>query len=242
MKKAKLRPVTWLNPLLLEFPDPETVDSDGIVAVGGDMTPERLLVAYKSGIFPWYNHGDEPILWWSPDPRMVLYPDELKVSKSMRPYFNQQKFKVTYNKCFEKVMRNCMNTSRDGQSGSWINEDMISAYSVLNRWGFAHSVEVWSEDTLVGGLYGIAWGRVFFGESMFAHQSNASKFGFISFVQTIKSLGIQLIDCQQETPHLTSLGGRVISRTDFLTIIRTNEVEHHILKGVDFNSMSIKKI
>ena len=235
-------PISWLNPLLLDFPDPEQVDSDGIIAVGGDMTPERLLVAYKNGIFPWYNFESEPILWWSPDPRMVLFPDELKVSKSMRPLFNQKKFTVTYNQEFEKVMRHCMNTARDGQDGSWINEEMIAAYSTLNRWGFAHSVEVWQDGDMVGGLYGISWGRVFFGESMFAHVPNASKFGFISFVQIIKSLGIQLIDCQQETPHLTSLGGRTIPRSAFLKTLRANEHEAHLLRNVDFNSISLKNI
>lgn len=229
--------ISWLNPLLLDFPDPETVDSDGVIAVGGDMTPERLLVAYQNGIFPWYNITDEPILWWSPDPRMVLFPDELKVSKSMRPLFNQKKFSVTYNQHFEKVMRHCMNTPRDGQDGSWINEEMIRAYSTLNKWGFAHSVEVWEGDNLVGGLYGISWGRVFFGESMFAHVSNASKFGFISFVQKLKALGFQLIDCQQETPHLTSLGGYVIPRSAFLKMIRENKNQAHLLKDVDLNTM-----
>ena len=221
--------IPWLSAHLLQCPEPEQVNSDGIIAAGGDMTPEWLLLAYKKGIFPWYNHGVEPILWWSPDPRMVLFPNELKVSKSMRPLFNQKKFRVTYNQEFEKVMRSCMQTPRHGQAGSWINEDMIAAYSALNQRGFAHSVEVWEGDELVGGLYGIAWGRVFFGESMFAFVSNASKFGFITFVEKLKDLGCQLIDCQQETPHLTSLGGRTIQRSEFLKIIRGNENEKHML-------------
>ena len=230
-------PISWLNPMLLDFPDPETVDSDGIIAVGGDMTPERLLAAYKNGIFPWYNIDYEPILWWSPDPRMVLLPDELKVSKSMRPLFNQQKFKVTYNQCFENVMRNCMNMNRNGQSGTWINDDMVAAYTTLNRWGFAHSVEVWDGEELVGGLYGISWGRIFFGESMFAYKSNASKFGFISVVQKLKALGFQLIDCQQETAHLTSLGGKIIPRSEFLKLIKANKEEGHLLENIDLNSI-----
>ncbi len=234
-----MSPVSWLNPLLLDFPDPEKVDSDGVIAIGGDMTPERLLSAYKNGIFPWYNIGYEPILWWSPDPRMVLFPDELKVSKSMRPLFNQKKFRITYNQYFEKIMRNCMNTNREGQGGSWINEEMIEAYTALNHWGFAHSVEVWEGDDLVGGLYGVSWGRVFFGESMFASKSNASKFGFISFVQKLKALGFQLIDCQQETGHLTSLGGKIIPRSDFLKIIKTNKDEEHLLKDMDLNSITL---
>jgi leucyl/phenylalanyl-tRNA---protein transferase len=222
--------IPWLPKFIRRFPDPEQVDSDDVIAIGGDMTPEWLLLAYQKGIFPWYNkeHG-EPILWWSPNPRMVLFPNELKVSKSMRPLFNQKKFRVTYSQHFEKVMRACMDTPRHGQGGSWINEDMIAAYSELNKRGFAHSVEVWQGDELVGGLYGISWGRVFFGESMFSHVSNASKFGFISFVQILRELGFQLIDCQQETVHLTSLGGRVISRTEFLKLIRANENEPHLL-------------
>ena len=223
--------VPFLQKTLLSFPEPERADEDGIVAIGGDITPEWLLLAYRKGIFPWYNEGETPILWWSPDPRMVLFPEELKVSKSMRPLFNQKKFTVTYNQQFEKVMRNCMDKTRDEQDGSWINEDMIAAYSVLNQRGFAHSVEVWAGDELVGGLYGMAWGRVFFGESMFAHVSNASKFGFISFVEKLKTLGFQLIDCQQETVHLTSLGGRAIERSEFMTIIRANENEPHLFNG-----------
>ncbi len=222
--------IPWLPKYRCQFPDPEQVDSDGVIAIGGDMTPEWLLLAYQKGIFPWYNkEDDEPILWWSPDPRMVLFPNELKVSKSMRPLFNQKKFRVTYNEHFEKVMRACMETPRFGQGGSsWINEDMIAAYSALHQRGFAHSVEVWQGDELVGGLYGISWGRVFFGESMFSYVSNASKFGFISFVEILRGLGVQLIDCQQETAHLTSLGGRVISRAEFLKMIRANENEGHI--------------
>jgi leucyl/phenylalanyl-tRNA---protein transferase len=223
--------IPWLSKYVRRFPDPEKVSSpEGIIAAGGDMTPEWLLLAYKKGIFPWYNKGHEPILWWSPDPRMVLFPTELKVAKSMRPLFNQKKFTVTYNQCFEQVMLSCKETSRRGQfSPSWINEDMIAAYSVLNQRGFAHSVEVWEGDKLVGGLYGISWGRIFFGESMFAHVSNASKFGFISFVQKLTELGFQLIDCQQETAHLTSLGGRIVSRSEFLKIVRANEKETHLL-------------
>jgi leucyl/phenylalanyl-tRNA---protein transferase len=223
----------WLSPTQIYFPHSDTFDTPDVVAVGGDLSPERLLLAYSLGIFPWYNEGDEPIMWWCPDPRLVLYPDELKVSKSMRPFFNQEKFKVTYNVDFQRVMRTCMlNDRKDQDGGSWINEDMIAAYTILHKAGFAHSVEVWEGDELVGGLYGVAYGRIFYGESMFSKVSNASKFGFISFVQKIKAMGIVLIDCQQETAHLTSLGARVISRDLFLEAIKNNENEPQILRGL----------
>jgi leucyl/phenylalanyl-tRNA---protein transferase len=225
-------PVMWLSPTQIYFPHSDTFDTPDVVAVGGDLSPERLLLAYSLGIFPWYNEGDEPILWWCPDPRLVLYPDELKVSKSMRPFFNQAKFKVTYNVDFQQVMRSCMLNDRKNQDGSsWINEDMIAAYTVLHKAGFAHSIEVWEGEELVGGLYGVAYGRIFYGESMFSKVSNASKFGFISFVQKIKEMGIELIDCQQETAHLTSLGARVISRGLFLEAIKKNENAPQILRG-----------
>jgi leucyl/phenylalanyl-tRNA---protein transferase len=225
-------PVMWLSPIQIYFPHSDTFDTPDVVAVGGDLSPERLLLAYSLGIFPWYNEGDEPIMWWCPDPRLVLYPDELKVSKSMRPFFNQEKFKVTYNIDFQRVMRTCMLNDRKNQDGgSWINEDMIAAYTVLHKAGFAHSVEVWEGEELVGGLYGVAYGRIFYGESMFSKVSNASKFGFISFVQKVKEMGIELIDCQQETAHLTSLGARVISRDLFLEAIKKNENAPQILRG-----------
>jgi leucyl/phenylalanyl-tRNA---protein transferase len=225
-------PVMWLSPTQIYFPHSDTFDTPDVVAVGGDLSPERLLLAYSLGIFPWYNEGDEPIMWWCPDPRLVLYSDELKVSKSMRPFFNQAKFKVTYNVDFQRVMRTCMLNDRKNQDGtSWINEDMIVAYTMLHKAGFAHSVEVWEGEELVGGLYGVAYGRIFYGESMFSKVSNASKFGFISFVQKIREMGIELIDCQQETAHLTSLGARVISRSEFLEVVKKNENAPQILRG-----------
>jgi leucyl/phenylalanyl-tRNA---protein transferase len=220
----------WLNPFRNDFPDPERSPSKDIIAAGGDLSPARLLEAYKNGIFPWYNE-DEPILWWSPDPRMVLLPSNLKVAKSMRPLFNQQKFKVTYNTCFHQVMTNCRENDRKGQYGdSWINDEMIESYAVLNDWGYAHSVEVWEDGTLVGGLYGIAIGKLFFGESMFTKVSNASKYGFISLVEELKKRDFQLIDCQQETQHLTSLGGQMLSRKEFMTYVKNNSEERLILK------------
>ena len=214
-------PAMWLSTNDIYFPNPDYFDTPDVVAVGGNMSPERLLLAYSLGIFPWYNEGEE-ILWWSPDPRMVLFPDELKVSKSMRPFFNQKKFEVTYNSDFQSIMKGCMNQSRDGQDGTWINKDMIKAYTELHRQGHAHSVEVWENGEIVGGLYGISVGKVFFGESMFAKVPNASKYGFIIFVQKLKESGFMLIDCQQETRHLASLGARLISREEFYAILKKN--------------------
>ncbi len=204
-------------------------DHNGILAVGGDLSPERLLTAYTWGIFPWFNEG-EPIIWWSPDPRFVLFPDELKVSKSMRPYFNQKKFTVTLDTQFEAVMRGCQTTPRQWQyGGTWITEDMVAAYVRLHELGYAHSVEVWKAEELVGGLYGVALGKVFFGESMFARETNASKFGFITIVKKLQEKGFQLIDCQQETNHLRSLGARAIDRKEFLAILQKNQAEETLV-------------
>jgi leucyl/phenylalanyl-tRNA---protein transferase len=214
----------WLPDDKILFPHPSLAEEDGLLAAGGDLSPSRVLFAYQKGIFPWYNEG-EPILWWSPDPRMVLFPKALKISKSMRPYFNQSKFSVTYNQCFEQVIRTCSQQLRNGQSGTWIIEDMINAYCQLHELGFAQSVEVWQADRLVGGLYGIALGKCFFGESMFTNVPNASKFGFISFVQKLEQADFQLIDCQQETKHLASMGAAPISRTLFLAYLSKNETE-----------------
>jgi leucyl/phenylalanyl-tRNA---protein transferase len=220
-------PAIWLSPTEIYFPNPKSFDTPDVVAVGGDLEPERLLLAYSLGIFPWYNEEEEPILWWSPDPRMVLFPDELKISKSMRPYFNQNKFRVTYNQDFKGVMQNCRVNKREGQSGgTWITESLIKSYSALFEMGYAQSVEVWEGDEMVGGLYGVRLGEIFFGESMFAKVPNASKFGFISFVKQLITEGVKLIDCQQETPHLTSLGGRVISREDFYKILDAADLKN----------------
>ena len=200
-------PVFWLHEAELVFPHPSLADPTGVLAIGGDLRPERLLLAYQNGIFPWFNPGEE-IMWWSPDPRFVLFPDELKVSRSMRPYFNQQKFGLSYDQAFPEVMQSCQTVNRlaQGQLGTWITESMLEAYIHLHELGYAHSVEVWEGKELVGGLYGVALGKVFFGESMFAKRSNASKFGFISLVRRLKEEGYTLIDCQQETRHLGSLG------------------------------------
>lgn len=199
----------------LIFPSAEHTTHKGIVAIGGDLSPERLILAYKNGIFPWYNEGD-PIIWWSLDPRMVLFPTKLKVSKSMRPLFNQEKFRVTFNQDFSRVIQECKDIYRPGQGGTWISQDMMYAYINLHQLGWAKSVEVWENGQLIGGLYGVQVGKVFCGESMFAHKTNASKFGFISLVKKLQVEGVELIDCQQETEHLRSLGAESISKSDFL--------------------------
>lgn len=199
----------------LWFPPVEYAEEDGLLAVDGDLSPERLLLAYKSGIFPWYN-DDDPILWWSPNPRMVLYPTELKVSKSMQQVLRSNRFKVTFDTAFEQVIASCANALRDGQPGTWIVPDMIAAYTTLHHMGFAHSVEVWREGGLVGGLYGVGLGKVFCGESMFSLESNASKVGFITLVKWLQPQGFQFVDCQTHTPHLESLGARQISREQFI--------------------------
>ena len=209
----------------ISFPPPELANEDGILAIGGDLSPRRLILAYSIGLFPWFNPGD-PILWWSPDPRFVLFPEKLKVSKSMRPYFNQKKFKVTYDTCFKTIMQSCQQQYRKSQGGgTWITDEMIASYTKLNKKGIAHSVEVWQDEKLVGGLYGIALGKIFYGESMFAKVSNASKFGFISLVRKLVDWNYWLIDCQQETRHLGSLGAELIERDTFLDFMKKNALE-----------------
>ncbi len=211
------------------FPSPEMANSEGILAVGGDLSPERLIFAYQHGIFPWFT-DNEPILWWSPDPRFVLFPRELKIAKSMRPYFNQQKFQVTFDKAFEQVIRQCQKPRKGQWAGStWITKGMIEAYQSLHDLGYAHSVEVWDGEKLVGGLYGVSLGKCFFGESMFAKTNNASKYGFIVLVKKLEQLGFQLIDCQQQTKHLGNLGARAIARSAFLDFLKENENEETLV-------------
>lgn len=203
----------------LFFPPADEADEDGILAVGGDLSPERLQLAYKNGIFPWFD-DDEPILWWSPNDRMVLFPDEFVVSKSMRNILNRGVFKVTFNQNFKEVISNCSSIKRDGQRGTWITDQMIEAYTKLNEMGIAKSVEVWQEGVLVGGLYGIDLEHVFCGESMFSKVSNASKVAFVSLVRKLKEENYKLLDCQVHNDHLESLGAREISREDFMKILK----------------------
>lgn len=209
---------------MLYFPHPNLTTSEGILAIGGDLSMERLLLAYRWGIFPWYNN-DEPILWWHPNPRFVLYPDNLKISKSMRPYFNKAKFTISYNTHFEHVIDSCQKINRKGQDDTWITSDMKTAYINLHKKGYAHSVEVWEKDRFVGGLYGISIGKIFYGESMFSLVPNASKFGFISLVQMLNKNQFVLIDCQQETRLLKSLGAGFITREKFMTHLRKNMLQ-----------------
>ena len=204
----------------LVFPPVNQANRDGILAIGGDLSPERLQLAYKSGIFPWFEEG-EPIMWWSPNPRMVLFLDELIISKSMRNILNRNVFTVTFNQNFRDVISNCQNIKRDGQNGTWITNDMIEAYCKLNDLGIAKSVEVWQNKKLVGGLYGIDLGHVFCGESMFSLVSNASKVAFIALVNQLKEANYKLLDCQVYNPHLESLGCREIDRTHFMIIVNS---------------------
>ena len=210
----------YLSPALF-FPPVSEANKDGILAIGGDLTPARLQLAYKSGIFPWFEDG-EPIMWWSPNPRMVLFLDELIVSKSMRNILNRNIFKITFNQNFRDVISNCQNIKREGQNGTWITNDMIEAYCELHQLGIAKSIEVWQNDILVGGLYGINLGHVFCGESMFSKVSNASKVAFIALVNQLKKENYKLLDCQVYNPHLESLGCREINRIDFMEILNSN--------------------
>jgi len=200
-----------------KFPPVETADEDGLLAIGGELSVERLIDAYNHGIFPWYD-ASQPVLWWSPDPRMVLFPQKLKVSKSMKKLILNNAFEVTFNRDFKAVIENCANIWRQGQNGTWITEEIQKAYLELHRLGIAHSVEVWDGNNLVGGLYGIYLEdkKVFCGESMFSTVSNASKYGFIKLVEKLRVDGVKLIDCQIYTPHLESLGAEEISRKEFL--------------------------
>lgn len=199
----------------LIFPDPTLAENDGLLAIGGDLSFERLTLAYQNGIFPWFNE-DDPVLWYSPPKRFVLFPGEIKISKSMRQLMGSKKFSVTYNQDFESVINNCAIAKREGQDGTWINSLMIEAYISLHQKGFAHSIEVWEANELVGGLYGVLMNKVFCGESMFAKKSNASKTALIWLCQ---NANIKLIDCQVYTAHLESLGAKMISRKDFLEFL-----------------------
>jgi len=203
----------------LWFPPVEQSAADGLLAIGGDLSTERLLLAYRSGIFPWYN-DDEPPLWWSPDPRFILFPEELYMSKSMQQLFKRRTFKITMNNAFTEVIRNCGRQKRKGQNGTWITAEIEEAYTQLHKLGYAVSVEAWKDNELVGGLYGIRMGKLFFGESMFAKVSNASKYAFIAFVQHLQKEGVVLIDCQVYTEHLESLGARMIDRTNFIELLK----------------------
>jgi leucyl/phenylalanyl-tRNA---protein transferase len=210
-------PIPFLD-ASLSFPDPNKAGPQGLLAAGGDLSPERLLLAYQSGIFPWFNE-DSLILWWSPDPRMVLFPEELRISKSMKKIIEKKTYTITRNQCFNDVISSCAETPRRGETGTWITPNMQNAYADLHQMGYAVSYETWHNNDLVGGLYGIELGGVFCGESMFSKMPNASKQAFIYMVQEQHSQGCRLIDCQVHTAHLESLGARPIARGEFLKLL-----------------------
>ena len=210
-------PLFFINKELV-FPPVELAEPDGLLAVGGDLSTERLVLAYRSGIFPWYE--GEHILWWCPDPRFVLFPEELSISKSMRSVINKNTFTFTTNQAFTEVITNCKRIARKDQDSTWITDEVRNAYIQLHNKGIAHSAEAWYDGKLVGGLYGVRLGKVFFGESMFSHVSNASKFAFISYVQQLINENVKLIDCQVYTEHLESLSARMIPRKEFVEMLQ----------------------
>ncbi|WP_281686447.1 leucyl/phenylalanyl-tRNA--protein transferase [Pseudomonas citronellolis] len=212
--------LSWLSRSNFDFPPLEQAlhEPNGLLAAGGDLDPRRLVAAYRHGCFPWYQ-DDQPILWWSPDPRTVLFPDELHVSRSLAKCLRQGRYRVTFDTAFDRVIAACA-APRDYADGTWITQPMQDAYRQLHRMGIAHSVESWDGDELVGGLYGLAMGRLFFGESMFSRADNASKVAFVTLVQHLRAAGFVLIDCQMPTQHLHSFGARTISRADFASHLR----------------------
>ncbi|MGB6151382.1 MAG: leucyl/phenylalanyl-tRNA--protein transferase [Pricia sp.] len=203
----------------LSFPAVEDANAEGLLAVGGDLSPERLMLAYQNGIFPWFDTRS-PILWWSPDPRMVLFPDKIKISKSMRKVLKSGQFRLTVNTCFETVIEHCSHIKRKGQRGTWITGEMKKAYLELHKRRHAKSYEVWENDQLVGGLYGIDLGHAFCGESMFSMVSNASKFAFIRLAQALEAKKYTMIDCQMHTDHLESMGASEIPRNRFIDLLK----------------------
>ncbi|MCL2178220.1 MAG: leucyl/phenylalanyl-tRNA--protein transferase [Proteobacteria bacterium] len=216
MSLLRLPPYWCLSAHSLEFPPPELTAPDGVLAIGGDLSTHRLLAAYRLGIFPWYSEGS-PILWHCPNPRFVLEPHALHVPKSLKKYLRHPPFSFCMDTCFPQVVHACASTPRPGQNSTWLTQEMQEAYVALHHLGFAHSVETFLEGALVGGLYGVCLGNVFFGESMFATSPNASKLAFVLLVQTLLSLGVSLVDCQQKTPHLQRFGAVSWPRKRFLS-------------------------
>ncbi len=204
---------------IYDFPDVNTADRNGLLAVGGNLSFGTLMNAYTKGVFPWYNPG-EVVQWFSPDPRFVLFPEKIRISRSMKNVFNKHLFKFSVDKAFPQVIRNCRTVNRPKEAGTWISDEIENAYINLFEKGFAHSAEAWQHNELVGGLYGVLIGKVFFGESMFANKSNASKFAFINWVEVLKKNEIELIDCQVYTPHLESLGAEFIPRKTFNALLK----------------------
>jgi leucyl/phenylalanyl-tRNA--protein transferase len=208
--------VYWLNKHII-FPPVDEADLDGLLAIGGDLCPRRLLAAYAQGIFPWYN--EDPILWFSPDPRCVLLPDDIRISKSLSRILKNGSYQVRFDTAFESVIRACGEVPRPDQDGTWITEEMVTAYCTLARLGFAHSIEAWEDDELVGGLYGVSLGAAFFGESMFAKRPDASKVAFVTLVQQLRRWHFHFIDCQVHTPHLERFGAQMWPRREFISAL-----------------------
>lgn len=210
----------------LVFPHPSLSEEDGLLAIEGDLSTQRLLLAYSNGIFPWFS-DDEPILWWSPDPRFVVYPKDIRISHSMKKSLKKNTYRISFDTCFRDVISYCSNIRKE--TGTWITSEMIEAYCKLHELGFAHSVESWFEDKLVGGLYGISIGKCFFGESMFSTMDNASKTAFITLSKVLEEKGFLMIDCQVYTSHLESLGAVNVSRDNFLELLKKG-ISMHPLK------------
>ena len=226
--------VPQLSQYFLDFPNPSCTDEEGLLAYGGDLSSQRLLAAYKNGIFPWFTKGD-PILWWSPNPRLLLYTDKFYIRKSFRRVLRSGKFSVSFDKHFSEVIHHCATVTREGQEDTWIVPEMEEAYTRLHHEGFAHSVEVYKEGKLVGGLYGIALGKAFFGESMFSLTPDASKVAFKALSDVLGSRGYDFIDCQMKTDHMISLGAEVVERDIFLdTLAIATEKSSDIGKWTEF--------
>ncbi len=215
-------PVFKLPDHEIVFPHPSLAEPSGILAIGGDLSPDRILLAYQNGIFPWYDHGEE-IAWWCLTPRLMLIPSKINISKSMRSLINRSAFCVSFDRCFLDVMQACRSIRRKGQRGSWIHYDILEAFLKLHELGLAHSVEVWQAGKLVGGLYGLAMGRMFCGESMFAEVSNASKYGLIRLCELLQEKNFERIDCQQDTDHLKSMGAELFAKEEFLQYLEKNK-------------------
>jgi len=213
----------WSLPEEIIFPHPLSASGEGILAIGGDLSLERLILAYAYGIFPWYGE-DEPIIWWFPDPRCAMKPEDVYISKTMRALLRKAPYKVTFDTCFADVIRLCKDVPRKRQPGTWIQPEIVDAYVDLHEAGYAHSVEIWKGGTLVGGLYGVAYGRVFFGESMFSLESNASKYALIILARNLEQREFDLIDCQQNTSHLRSMGATPMPAKDFHTLLQRNRL------------------
>ncbi|WP_299976466.1 leucyl/phenylalanyl-tRNA--protein transferase [Desulfobacula sp.] len=224
----------------IDFPPAWLSRSDGLLCVGGDLSPKRLLLAYENGIFPWFSK-DEPILWWSPDPRLVLFPKDINISKSLNKKIRQNRFKVTIDNAFEQAIVSCARPRKNEDKGTWLVDEMIDSYIELHKLGHAHSIETWRDDRLVGGLYGVCLGGSFFGESMFSFESDASKIALVAIANHLKKCGFDLIDCQVTTNHLLNMGATEISRNSFLDIINQS-VKREDIKNIWNPNISLKVI